>query len=521
MALSPKKILRHTRNAVRAQRALWSGQPASEPVFAYQAIEGWLMALAARPLPPGRGRIAITALRSLSWIEWAAYAAAVLRTQGWETTLLFRGSQIRRLYPEPRAINFWARVSRLPGMELIDLETAPRAPTGDEALRALAHRMAPTNVAYDLHLEESDITADPVAHGPQVAARVEEIVAMGEALDGLLAQRSFARLVCYSGLIAESPGLLHVARRRGLPTVCLEGWAWRPGHLIYNLNAPAMAYNIAGWMRSIGPWDETKEREVKSYFKFLDGEKHDGDWLGNFYRIQRDTLAQALPPDLRAFLEGEAPVFVLAPNVIGDSSTLGCETIFAGQRPWITEVVRWFAARPHLKLVIRAHPAERWIGAKCAIYLGDEARKLAAGCANIRVIGSEESVNTFALVPFARAGLAWLSSAGVDFVVRGLPAAVAARPKYAGLGIVAEPASAAEYFALLERWGENAERPSETQMTAGKRYLHLVFKGFSFEATGRNFRATGMKLGAMPSQAEHDRFYRILVGDEPMPDVAS
>ncbi len=184
-------------------------------------------------------------------------------------------------------------------------------------------------------------------------------------------------------------------------------------------------------------------------------------------------------------------------------------------------MVRWFAARPHLKLVIRAHPAERWIGAKCAIYLGDEARKLAAGCANIRVIGSEESVNTFALVPFARAGLAWLSSAGVDFVVRGLPAAVAARPKYAGLGIVAEPASAAEYFALLERWGENAERPSETQMTAGKRYLHLVFKGFSFEATGRNFRATGMKLGAMPSQAEHDRFYRILVGDEPMPDVAS
>ena len=344
---------------------------------------------------------------------------------------------------------------------------------------------------------------------------------MGEALDGLLAQRSFARLVCYSGLIAESPGLLHVARRRGLPTVCLEGWAWRPGHLIYNLNAPAMAYNIAGWMRSIGPWDETKEREVKSYFKFLDGEKHDGEWLGNFYRIQRDTLAQALPPELRAFLEGEAPVFVLAPNVIGDSSTLGCETIFAGQRPWITEVVRWFAARPHLKLVIRAHPAERWIGAKCAIYLGDEARKLAAGCANIRVIGSEESVNTFALVPFARAGLAWLSSAGVDFVVRGLPAAVAARPKYAGLGIVAEPASAAEYFALLERWGENAERPSETQMTAGKRYLHLVFKGFSFEATGRNFRATGMKLGAMPSQAEHDRFYRILVGDEPMPDVAS
>lgn len=520
MALTPTKILRHTRNAVRAQRALWSGRPAAEPVFACQAIDGWLAALAARPLPPVRGRIAITALRSLAWVEWAAYAAAVLRTMGWESTLLFRGSQIRRLYPEPRALNFWARVPRLPGVELIDLEKEPGAAAADAALRTLAQRVAPTNVAYDLHLEESDIAADPARHGASVAARAEEIVTLGEALDRVLARRSFARLVCYSGLIAESPGLLHVARRRGLTTICLEGWAWRPGHLIYNRDAPAMDYNIAGWMRSLGPWTAEKEREVNAYFKFLDGERHDGEWLGNFYRIQRDTLAQALPPDLRAFLAGEAPVFVLAPNVIGDSSTLGCETIFAGQQPWIAEVVRWFAARPHLKLVIRAHPAERWIGAKCAIYLGDVARKLAGGRPNIRVIGSEESVNTFALVPFARAGLAWLSSAGVDFVVRGLPAAVAARPKYTGLGIVAEPASGAEYFALLERWAARAERPTAAQVTQGKRYLHLVFKGFSFEATGRNFRATGMKLGAMPSQAEHDRFYRILVGDEPMPDAA-
>lgn len=520
LALTPKKILRHARNAVRAQGTLWTGRPAAEPVFAYQAIDGWLAALATRTLPPARGRLAITALRSESWIEWAAYAAAVLRTMGWESTLLFRGSQIRRIYPEPRAINFWARVPRLPGVELIDLEAEPRVATAGASLRALAQRMAPTNVAYDLHLEESDITADPAAHGPRVAAREEEIVALGEALAGVLARRSFARLACYSGLIAESPGLLHVARQRGLPTVCLEGWAWRPGHLIYNLDAPAMDYNVAGWMRSLGPWSAEKEREVNAYFKFLDGERQDGEWLGNFYRIQRDKLAQALPPDLREFLAGEAPVFVLAPNVIGDSSTLGCETIFAGQRPWIAEVVRWFAARPHVKLVVRAHPAERWIGGKCAVYLGDFTRGIAAGLANVRVIGSEESVNTFALVPFARAGLAWLSSAGVDFVVRGLPAAVAARPKYTGLGVVAEPASRADYFALLERWAGRAERPTETQIAAGKRYLHLVFKGFSFEATGRNFRATGMKLGAMPSQEQHDRFFRILCGDEPMPDRA-
>ena len=138
----------------------------------------------------------------------------------------------------------------------------------------------------------------------------------------------------------------------------------------------------------------------------------------------------------------------------------------------------------------------------------------------ICVIGGEEKVNTFSLIPYARAGLVWLSSAGVDFVVRGLPAMVAARPKYEGLGIVGEPPTKQDYFATLERWLREPERPAPQQMLQGRRYLHAVFKGFSFEAGARNYRATGCVLGGMPNQAEHDRFYRILVGDEPMPDVA-
>ena len=150
--------------------------------------------------------------------------------------------------------------------------------------------------------------------------------------------------------------------------------------------------------------------------------------------------------------------------------------------------------------------------------MAEIARRTAGSAGNIFVIGSEAKVNTFALIPFARAGLAWLSSAGVDFVVRGLPAMVAARPKYEGMGIVVEPASREEYFARLEDWARRQERPSLAAVTQGKRYLHVVFKGFSFEAGARNYRATGLRLGAMPNQEEHDRFYRIIVGDEPMPD---
>ena len=43
----------------------------------------------------------------------------------------------------------------------------------------------------------------------------------------------------------------------------------------------------------------------------------------------------------------------------------------------------------------------------------------AADAPNIYILPSSDSTNTFSLVPYLRAGLVWLSSAGVDLVVRG------------------------------------------------------------------------------------------------------
>jgi hypothetical protein len=97
----------------------------------------------------------------------------------------------------------------------------------------------------------------------------------------------------------------------------------------------------------------------------------------------------------------------------------------------------------------------------------------------------------------------------------------AGRPKYTGLGVVEEPASREIYFATLARWAESAPRPSAEQIRAGKQFLHMVFKGFSFEAGSRTYYADQLFLGAMPSQEEHDRFFSILIGESPQPDGVS
>lgn len=514
-----KQVTRFARDYARTAGQRVLRQPVTRPATLRQAIDQWLDALG--PLPPARGRVLIPALRNVTWIEWAVYCASVIRKLGFEATLAFDGAEIKRLYPPGSARGrFWSAVPRLPGIELIDLGKVAGGSTSAR-WREAAAAWAPLAVAYDRHVEEDDVRSDTVRFAEPLARITDRTTRLAGALEALVQRTAFSRCLLFSGLIGESKVLLDVLLDAKLETVCVEGWAWRPGHMIYNRNAPALEYNVAGWMRSFGTWDAGKEREVDSYLKFLDGDKpQDAAWLDNFYRIQRDAVSATLPPALREFLGGDAPVFVLAPNVIGDSSLLRRETIFPGQQRWTREVIAWFAARPHLKLVIRAHPAERWIGAKCAVFMGEVARAAASGARNIFVIGSEENVNTFSLIPYARAGLAWLSSAGVEFVVRGLPAIVAASPKYAGLGIVDEPRSREDYFAALDRLATAPARPAPAQVAQGKRYLHMVFKGFSFEAMGRNYRATGCVLGAMANQPEHDRFYRILVGDEPMPDVA-
>jgi hypothetical protein len=304
----------------------------------------------------------------------------------------------------------------------------------------------------------------------------------------------------------------------GQDIVCVEGWGWRPGHMIYNFNAPALDYNVKGWMKYFGDWDEQKNLEMFQYFKFLDGFKQDSDWLNNFYMVQLAQVGMELPKHIEEFILGKEKVFLLACNVIGDSSLLNRETIFKSHRDFVLKTIEYFETHPSLKLIIRVHPGEEWVKSKVVIKMGEFALNQARGIKNILIIDSSEKLNTFSLVPFIHVGLVWLTSAGVDLVVRGIPVISAALPKYSGLGIVEEPKTSKEYFNLIDFYANSEKGPTSEQIQKAKEYLYLVFKGFSFEAQGRTFRAMSCKLGNMPSQEEHDRFYKILLKLEPSPD---
>lgn len=481
-----------------------------------QALEQWIYQL--NNLPDIKGRVLITALRNETWIEWAVYCAAVIRQMGFESTLLYKAEEVEKFYKGKTYFNFWSGVKKIPGIILIDLNTLPFDNRKYDYYYEVCCSSSIAALAYDYHIESADIIDNPDLYSKELELLRAESATNGARLYNHLTQNKYHQFICYSGIIRDTSMLLQGAIEASHEVVCVEGWSWRPGHMIYNFNAPALEYNIKGWMNHFGSWDKSKEKEISEYFKFLDGNKSHNNWLQNFYSVQLAKISEGMPHFITDFLNGPEKIFLLACNVIGDSSLLNRETFFRSHKEFIKETVEFFKNRNDLKLIIRVHPAEEWVKTKVKIKLGSYSTDLVGVTDNILVIDSSEKLNTFALIPYIHAGLVWVTSAGVDLVVRGKQVITAALPKYYGLGIVNEPKSKKEYFDMIDMLAKTDIGSSVEQITRAKEYLYVVFKGFSYEAQGRDYHATSCRLDKMPSQVEHDNFYRILLKLAPNPD---
>lgn len=500
--------------------AQWvSRRPVTEPALPRLALSSWTSAL--RAGGDVRRRVMVTAFRNRTWIEWAVYAACQLRRLGVATTLVYSSSEVRRLYPLARVagfdqLGFWAGVEEIPQIRLVDLDDWRPRPDEAAAYRAFARDFAPTVAAYDLRVEEDEGgPLRPVYE--RAVGRAETLLAeTGAAMERVLAVNPVSRIVCYSGLIGRSPALCEAARRAGVEALTVEGWAWRPGHMICNLNAPALEYNVLAWLGAVGAWDTARAEESARLFRFQEGALGEGEAPpGNLHRVQRQASAAPLPPAVAAFLDRPRPRFLLATNVVGDSSTLRRRTLFRSQRDWLRQTIDLFRGHPDWSLIVRAHPDEAWVGEKAVVRMGEVAGELAADLPNVLVIRGEEDVSSYALMRGLSGGLVWISSIGADMVARGIPVLAAARPKYHALGLVDEPSTASDYFDSLRWLASNRARTTPDQQARARQYLDVVFSQFSFDAFSPSYRARDLFLEGPGSPPDTEVFYRIVAGDLP------
>lgn len=494
-------------------------QPITEPALPRLALASWTSALAGAS--PVRGRVLIGAFRNRTWIEWAVYAACQLRRLGIAATLVHSSAEVRRLYPlsrvpVARALGFWAGVAAIPNLRLVDLDDWLPAATQAEAYAGFARDYARSVAAYDLHVEENEEGPRAGAYRRAVARAEAMLARTGAAVERILRVNPVSRLVCYSGLIGRSPALHEAARRAGVEVLTVEGWTWRPGHMICNLDAPALEYNVDGWLRAVGAWDTAREEEATRFLRFQEGEEPgEAAQPARLHRAQRSSAADPLPASVVAFRRRHRPTFLLATNVVGDSSLLRRDAIFRNQRHWLQVTIDFFRARPEWGLIVRAHPEEALLRGKVVVRMGEVARELAGPAANVLVVGGDEDVSSYSLLPGLSGGLVWVSSIGADMVARGIPVIAAARPKYHGLGLAEEPGTMAEYFTALSRMAGTPPRPTAEQQARARQYLNLVFSEFSFDAFSPSYRARDLFLEGPGSPSDAEVFYRIVAGDLP------
>ena len=496
------------------------------------ALGTWLNELQGVLTTQIRGRIAILAVRNPTWIEWAVYMACWMRKLGYGPVILFSGREIHRVFGGPKQQTFlqrllfgdyWKQVSNIPDVKLIDLDIEPRPEASvvssyQEFSRDYAHTMA----AYDLRVEEHEEGDHHEAYLAE-AAKDEDILAEYAAMmEGVFRrlgrQDGVRRIIAYSGLIGVTSAVGAVAAQCGWDVIFCEGWI-KPGHMILNLNAPSLVYDIESWLKTLGEWDEEQDKDIGKFLAFQETNELDenGVWFKNYRTSQRSSVDADLDKDLKTFLQADGPLFMLTPNCVGDSSTLRVQTIFRSQREWVREVCRYFQAHPEWRLVIRAHPDELLYFQinKIVIMMGDIAEKAAGNAPNIRVIKGNEDISTYSLIPYAQAGLVWMSNVGVDMAVRNCPVLAAAKPKYHGLGIVYEPRTREEYFDTLEKLAVSPRGTSEQQKEMGKKYLTILAKEFSYEAFGPDHRGRNILLNSHGRGGDAETFYKILAGELP------
>jgi len=490
---------------------------APRPILsARMALEQWKHALRGLPDPSGPP-ILVVATRNRRWVEWAVFSACYLLRMGYAVTLLHSRREIEALYgrrrlPERLGLDFWTGVAAAPHLRLIDLDPyVATAPPERSAYGPFAWRYAHMVAAYNLKVEEHEGDGTQ-AYDAEVRRAAQILRTHGDACERVLREQAPARVICPSGLIAWTVSVLEAARRVGIPAVFVEGWAMRPGHNIWNVNRPALDYDIEGWLALLRHWDPAADREFQKFVAFRDGARLDGDgWLAGFHQVQRCAKDHPLPPRIRRLLNGRGPLFLLGTNVVGDSSTLDKATIFRSQRDWVVHVIEFFRARPELRLIVRAHPDEVW--QKAAVRIGDIARARAAGAPNVLAIASAEAVNTFAVAAHCDAGLAWVSNFGLDMVLHGKPVILAARAPYAGLGICEAPQSRAAYFEAILRLAADPRPPSPEAVEMAAKYQCIVFRKMSLQADSARYRAVDYRLGPRPMHPEQHTFYQILAGE--------
>jgi hypothetical protein len=455
----------------------------------------------APPSPPaGSPRVLFMSLRS-GWtthLAWETLMAQALRLRGADCSFLICGDGeaqpqcgINTIHNERRcgvcaefgrelvgAWGFPLRTLRdLAGSDGIDRarERAARLPAG--RLASFRYRGLPLGRLIQVSLRWYFMRAHP-----EDEPRWEEVqrgflaagMVVADALEAAFERLRPERLVTVNGLFFAERIAVEMARRHRIPFTTYET-GQRLGSLIFRANGTMMDRHEGDYAAlGLGPeLRADQEARLDDYLaRRFEGRPED------YHRLGGGALSEEAAVRARLGLEPKRPTAALFTHIEYDSALQKQAGAFDSMTGWIDGTIRLFERRPQAQLVIRVHPGEVKVPrmmsrAPVARFI---AGRFPALPPNVRVVGPEEPLSSYALMRLSDVGLVYGSTTGLEMALMGKPVVVVAEAPYRGRGFTHDARRAADYARTVARLLKEAPRTLEPDARrAARRFAYFHF----------------------------------------------
>ncbi len=355
-------------------------------------------------------------------------------------------------------------------MTLVPILNGALSPLTDD-LKTIAHEVAVFDTQYTLQVEV--ISLD----NPLYLLRFERNLHAARAFDAWLRTNKPDVVIVPNGTIHELAVLYRISRSLGIRTVTFEFgdqkeriWLAQDKEIMRQ-DTDALWHSLGGTLLS--------EAHRQTLVDLYAARKNARIWH-NFARKWQETPTEGALKLRELLALDDRPVLTLATNVLGDSLTLGRQTITATMAEWIVKTIELLMARKDIQLILRVHPGEMLTRGISMVEVINQAFPQLPD--NIHLIKPDEKINTYDLIEITDIGLVYTTTVGLEMAMAGVPVIVSGHTHYRGRGFTHDPGSWEDYARLL---GQMLQYPTDYRMTEAQvelawRYAYLFFFEFPF-----------------------------------------
>lgn len=310
-------------------------------------------------------------------------------------------------------------------------------------------------------------------HGEALLRRYFEAALLtGAAARKLLSAGGYHRAVFHHGIYVPQGIVGEVARSLGVGVVNYNP-AYRKQCFIFSHGGTYHHTLLSEPVQSWENLDFTPAMEAATVEYLQSRWSGSKDWIWFHEGAKRDASAIVEELDL----DLARPVVGLLTNVVWDAQLHYPANAFPGMIAWVMRTIEYFAARPDLQLVIRIHPAEISGTVPSRRRMADEiGRHFPELPANVRVVGPDSAVSTYALMELCDTALIYGTKTGVELTSVGIPVIVAGEAWIRGKGLTKDARSPEEYVAFLDSLPSGGRLDARTVARARAYAFHFFFR---------------------------------------------